>query len=294
MGGSFGRGGSVYEIKRPRPQSDKRPVPDQEEENAAQDTTKEDLILAGSGASVQGQSLRGNGATVQGQGLFKDIFQGTTKVIKAVGDATANVVGAAVPDTVNLTPTINNQASVIGLKSNPNLRQGAANQKGNLEAASEAINGATVEGQGFFQELFRDSNAASNIRNAASNIRNKVQNIRDRLGSNIRVPNIVIGLKQSPEDPEENTALDTTKEDLILAGSGASVQGQSLRGNGATVEGQGLKDILRGVTRGTTKIIKAAGDATANIVGAAAPDTANITPTMNNQVSVFGAVGAVG
>ena len=147
-------------------------------------------------ASVQGQSLRGNGPAVEGQGIIKDILRGATrtatKTVKAVGDATANVVEAAAPETVNITPTMNNQVSVIGLK-------GAANQRGNLEA----VNGATVEGQGFFREIFRDN---SNVRN---NIRNKVQNIRDRF-PNVRVPTIVIGLKEETEEAEDEQSEDTT------------------------------------------------------------------------------------
>ena len=256
--------------------------PDQEEEITGQDTTKEDLTLAGNGATVQGQSLRGNGPTVQGQGFFGDIgkglgniigavSKGTGDIVGAVGDATSNIVGAAAPDTINLTPTMNNQVSVLGLKRNPNLRPGATNQKGNLEevTSAAAADGATVEGQGFFQNVFNHgSNGASNIRN---NIRNKAQNALNRVRQ-------VTGLKQEAQD-------------------GQSVQGQSLRGNGPTVQGQGFfGDIRRGINKaagaiadGTTKAVRAVGDATANVVEAAAPETVNITPTMNNQASVIGA-----
>ena len=122
MGGSFGRGGSVYKIS--RPQNTK--LPEAEEESTDQDTTKEDLRVAGNGGTVQGQSLRGNGPTVQGQGLFEDLFNGATNIVKAAGDGAAKIAGAVAPDTVNLTPTINNVVngvSVAGLKRNPNLRR---------------------------------------------------------------------------------------------------------------------------------------------------------------------------
>ena len=111
MGGSFGRGGSVFKINRPKSAG----PPDAGEETAGQDTMKEDLRVAGNGATVQGQSLRGNGPTVQGQGLFEDLFNGATNIVKAAGDGAAKIAGAVAPDTVNLTPTINNVVNGVSV-----------------------------------------------------------------------------------------------------------------------------------------------------------------------------------
>ena len=109
-------------------------------------------------ATVQGLSLLGNNPTVQGLGLLDTVRKGIRNTLRAGIKAATDVVDAAAPDTVNLTPTVNNNFNVVsvgGLKRNPHLGQTVANQKGNFVAASEAT--ATVEGQGSFSQVFRDS-----------------------------------------------------------------------------------------------------------------------------------------
>ena len=135
-----------------------------EEEDERGDTiTTEEPTMVGNGATVRGQSQLGNNPTVQGLGLLDTIRKGIRKTVRAGVKATTDVVDAAAPDTVNATLNVNNNFNVVsvgGLKRNPHLGQTVANQKGNFVAASEATAdsaAATVEGQGYFSQVFRDS-----------------------------------------------------------------------------------------------------------------------------------------
>ena len=68
VGGSFGRGGSVYKIKAPQ----NARHPSREEANPEEETTREDLTMSGSTDTVQGQGrLLRSGPAVEGQGLLQ-------------------------------------------------------------------------------------------------------------------------------------------------------------------------------------------------------------------------------
>ena len=227
VGGSFGRGGTVFKINPPqntRGESSQQQEGEEEDESG-DNITMEEPTMVGNGATVRGQSLLGNNPTVQGLGLLDKIRKGIRNTVGAGVKATTDIVDAAAPNTVNPTLNVNNNfngVSVGGLKSNPNLRQTVANQKGSFVAASKAAADsatANVEGQGSFSQVFRDS--------------------------------------------------------------------------GPTVQGQGLiQDIIRGTTKiiksagdATVEVVDAAGDAAAGVVDAAAPDTVNPTLNINNNIN---------
>ena len=186
---------------------------------------------------------------------------------------------------------LGNNPTVQGLGLRQTVRKGIRNSvRAGVKAATDVVDAAadsataTVEGQGFFSQVFSD------------NIRNKVQNARDRFRQ-------VTGLKQSTgengqnqvstQQEEDNTEPDSTMGDLTLPGNSATVQGQSLRGNGPTVQGQGIfKNIRRNFNKaagaiadGVAEAAGAVGNFTVDIVDAAAPDTVNPTLTINNNIN---------
>ena len=142
MGGSFGRGGSVYKIN--PPQSERRP--DQEEANPEPETTREDLTVAGNRATVQGHRVLGNGPSVQGQGLLQDILN---LVPKPPPLPAINLPAVDLPDLNVEFPDINlnTDLGIVNFKANLRRQQ---NRQG-VPGAS----GGSVEGQGSFEEVLK-------------------------------------------------------------------------------------------------------------------------------------------
>ena len=135
MGGSFGRGGSVYRIK--PPQNSRQPP--QEEPNPDPETAREDLTFAPGGAP-----------TVQGQGLLQDILNLAPK------PPTINLPKIELPDLNVRLPdvNINTDLGIVNFKrSNLRRQQGGAQ---NRQGAPGATGSDEGQSEGSFEEILKD------------------------------------------------------------------------------------------------------------------------------------------
>ena len=136
VGGSFGKGGSVYRIN--PPQNNRNPP--HEEANPEPEKTREDLTFAPGGAP-----------TVQGQGLLQDILNLAPKP-----PTTINLPKIELPDLNVRLPdlNINTDLGIVNLKRS-NLRRQQGGTK-NRQGPPRATGSDEGQSEGSFEEILKD------------------------------------------------------------------------------------------------------------------------------------------